>query len=184
MPNKSIIEDIVSDKPIDLSDDQLNKVSSLAQYQVDLQRKIAEKDAEMKTLKEEYRKIAEDQLPSAMEELNLSKVELTDGSSVKVSRFYSAKIWEDKKEGAYDWLRENNLGDIIKHNVTVSFFKSEDKKANKLKSELEQQGFAPSDKEWIEPMTLKGLAREQEENGTPLPNKHFDVFVGLRAKIT
>ena len=184
MPNKSIIEDIVSDKPIDLSDDQLNKVSSLAQYQVDLQRKIAEKDAEMKTLKEEYRKIAEDQLPSAMEELNLSKVELTDGSSVKVSRFYSAKIWEDKKEGAYDWLRENNLGDIIKHNVTVSFFKSEDEKANKLKSELEQQGFAPNDKEWIEPMTLKGLAREQEENGTPLPDNYFDIFVGLRAKIT
>ena len=33
-------------------------------------------------------------------------------------------------------------------------------------------------------MTLKGLAREQEENRTPLPDKHFDVFVGLRAKIT
>ena len=184
MPNKSIIEDIVSDKPIDLSDDQLNKVSSLAQYQVDLQRKIAEKDTEMKALKEEYRKIAEDQLPSAMEELNLSKVELTDGSSVKISRFYGAKIWEDKKEGAYEWLRKNNLGDIIKHNVTVSFFKSEDEKANQLKADLEKKGFTPSDKEWIEPMTLKGLAREQEENGTPLPNKHFDVFVGLRAKIT
>ena len=51
MPNKSIIEDIVSDKPIDLSDDQLNKVSSLAQYQVDLQRKIAEKDAEIRLLR-------------------------------------------------------------------------------------------------------------------------------------
>ena len=184
MPKESILDAIAAEKPIDITDDQLKKVSNLAQYQVKLQNQIREREAGIKELKEEYRKVSEDHLPSAMEELQLSKVELIDGSSVKVSRFYSAKIPEEKKDGAYDWLRENNLGDIIKHNVTVSFFKSEDEKANKLKSDLEEQGFTPSDKEWIEPMTLKGLAREQEENGTPLPDKHFDVFVGMRAKIT
>ena len=184
MSDDSVLNEIASEQPLNVTDDQLRKVSSLAQYQVELQQKISEKELETKALKEEFRKVAEDQLPSAMEELNLSKVELVDGSSVKINRFYSAKIPENKKDGAYNWLRENNLGDIIKHNVTVSFFKSEDEKANKLKSELEQQGFAPNDKEWIEPMTLKGLAREQEENGTPLPDNYFDIFVGLRAKIT
>ena len=184
MSNNPILDQIASEKPLNLTDDQLRKVSSLAQYQSELQKQISDQELKVKALKEEFRKVAEDQLPSAMEELNLSKVELTDGSSVKISRFYSAKIPEEKKDGAYGWLRENNLGDIIKHNVTVSFFKTEDEKANQLKTDLEKKGFAPTDKEWIEPMTLKGLAREQEENGTPLPDKHFDVFVGLRAKIT
>jgi archaellum component FlaC len=58
----------------------LSEVSKLCQRQVQLQEKVELLEQEIKDTKKELREVAEDQLPAAMAEHNLSKIELESGS--------------------------------------------------------------------------------------------------------
>jgi hypothetical protein len=48
-----------------------------------------------------------------------------------------------RREDAYNWLRENGLGDIIKNNVSVTFGRGEDDKAQQLLDLAASNGFEP-----------------------------------------
>ena len=86
-------------------------------------------------------------------------------------------------ELAYNWLRENGLGDIIKNEVAVQFGKGEDNKAEQLLSLAEQEGYEPTQKQKVEPMTLKALYRERVEAGLDMPSQLFNIFVKDQTKI-
>ena len=45
------------------------------------------------------------------------------------------------------------------------------------------QGYQPTQKLKVEPMTLKALVRERIENGKDMPTDIFNVFVGNRTTI-
>ena len=89
-----------------------------------------------------------------------------------------------KKEEAFNWLRSNGLGDLIKNEVTVSFGRNEDNKAAEYADLAQGQGYQPVQKLKVEPMTLKALVRERIEAGQDMPSDLFNVFAGNRTKIT
>ena len=86
-------------------------------------------------------------------------------------------------ESAYKWLRENGLGDLIKNEVAVTFGKGEDNKAEQLLSLAEQEGYEPTQKQKVEPMTLKALFRERIEAGLAMPSQFFNTVVKDQTKI-
>jgi len=116
--------------------------------------------------------------------MGLSSLKLADGSAVEVKPYYAANISIKNREAAYNWLRSNNLGDIIKNDITVSFGKSEDNKAAEYANLAQSQGYQPTQKLKVEPMTLKALVRERIEKGVEMPMDIFNVFVGNRTKLT
>jgi hypothetical protein len=116
-------------------------------------------------------------------EMGLSYLKLADGSSVEVKTNYSATITLANKEKAFNWLRENGLGDIIKNELTVSFGRNEDNKAAEYAELAKGQGYQPTQKLKVEPMTLKALVRERIEGGKPLPTEIFNVFIGNKTTI-
>ena len=63
-----------------------------------------------------------------MSEMGLSELKLQDGSHLKVATSYRATITEANKEAAFNRLRNNGLGDIIKNEISVSFGRNEDNK--------------------------------------------------------
>ena len=88
-----------------------------------------------------------------------------------------------KREEAFKWLRENDLGDLIKNEVTVAFGRNEDDKATQYASLAQGQGYQPVQKFKVEPMTLKALVRERVESGQDMPSDLFNLFAGNRTKI-
>ena len=116
-------------------------------------------------------------------EMGLSYLKLADGSSVEVKTNYSATITLANKEKAFNWLRENDLGDIIKNELTVSFGRNEDNKAAEYAELAKGQGYQPTQKLKVEPMTLKALVRERIEAGKPMPTEIFNVFIGNKTTI-
>ena len=86
-------------------------------------------------------------------------------------------------ESAYNWLRKNGLGDIIKNEVAVQFGKGEDNKAEQLLTLAEQEGYEPTQKQKVEPMTLKALYRERVEAGLDMTSQVFNVFIKDQTKI-
>jgi len=119
-----------------------------------------------------------------MTEMNISTLKLADGSAIEVKPIYGASIPADKKEEAFNWLRKEGLGDLIKNEVTVSFGRNEDNKAAEYAVLAQGQGYQPTQKLKVEPMTLKALVRERIESGKDMPSDLFNVFAGNRTKIT
>tara|TARA_R110000823_G_scaffold203658_2_gene334709 strand:- start:4901 stop:5455 length:555 start_codon:yes stop_codon:yes gene_type:complete len=166
---------------------QTNDAASLAEQVVKLkeledQLKLAEDN--LKKLKQKADILSGEVIPTMMTEMNISTLKLADGSAVEVKPIYGASISADRKEEAFNWLRNNGLGDLIKNEVTVSFGRNEDNKAADYAVLAQGQGYQPSQKLKVEPMTLKALVRERLEAGQEMPSDLFNVFAGSRTKIT
>ena len=138
----------------------------------------------LKDRKRAIEKISGEIIPTLLSEMGLSSLKLADGSAIEVKQYYAANISVKNREAAYNWLRSNNLGDIIKNDITVSFGRNEDNKAAEYANLAQSQGFQPTQKLKVEPMTLKALVRERIEKGVEMPMDIFNVFVGNRTKLT
>ena len=149
-----------------------------------LEDELVDAEAHVKELKKQIDMVGGEVIPTMMQEMNISTMKLADGSAVEVKPVYGASIPTAKKEEAFKWLRDNDLGDLIKNEVTVSFGRNEDNKASNYANLAQGQGYQPVQKLKVEPMTLKALVRERIENGLDMPSELFNVFSGNRTKIT
>ena len=166
---------------------QTNEVKALSDQVLnlrDLEDRIKQKEIELKKLKKDSEIISGEVIPTMMTEMSISTLKLADGSAVEVKPIYGASITSEKKEEAFNWLRNNGLGDLIKNEVTVSFGRNEDNKALQYANLAQGQGYQPVQKLKVEPMTLKALVRERVESGQDMPSDLFNVFAGNRTKIT
>ena len=157
--------------------DEVKKLKSLEDQ-------IKSDEESLKEKKKELELISGEIIPTLLSEMGLSSLKLADGSAVDVKPYYAANISVANREAAYGWLRSNGLGDIIKNDITVSFGRNEDNKAAQYANLARGQGFQPTQKLKVEPMTLKALVRERIEAGKTMPMDIFNVFVGNRTKIT
>ncbi len=161
---------------VDKLADKIKELEAL-QTRLDLQ------EENMKNTKKELEHLSGEVIPTMMSEMGLSQLRLADGSSVDVKPQYNATITQANKEAAFNWLRNNGLGDIIKNEISVSFGRNEDNKAADYAELAKSNGFEPTQKLKVEPMTLKALVRERIEAGKPLPAEIFNVFVGNKTTI-
>jgi len=163
--------------------ENLNKLSHKVKQLQGIQQSIEALEKSLKETKKDYDNVSGEVIPTMMAEMGLSQLKLMDGSSVEVKPYYAANISLKNREEAYNWLRSNGLGDIIKNEITVSFGRNEDNKAATYANLAKGQGFQPTQKLKVEPMTLKALVRERIENGKEMPTDIFNVFVGNRTTI-
>ena len=170
----------------DLVDKTANIQSLADQIQMleGLNKRINTSENNLKDLKKEHDRLSGEVIPTMMAEMGLSHLKLADGSTVDVKANYSANISVANREKAFNWLRENGLGDIIKNEISVSFGRNEDNKAADYAALAEERGYQPTQKLKVEPMTLKALVRERIESNKDMPMDIFNVFVGNRTKLT
>jgi ABC-type Fe3+-citrate transport system substrate-binding protein len=142
----------------------------------ELQSRLQTQEQIMKDTKKQIERLSGEVIPTMMSEMGLAELKLQDGSHLKVSTSYRATITEANKEAAFNWLRNNGLGDIIKNEISVSFGRNEDNKAAHYAELAKGQGFQPTQKMKVEPMTLKALVRERIEAGLEMPTEIFGVF--------
>ena len=161
----------------------INKLANKIKEMQAIQKDIEQNEEYLKQRKKDLTRISGEVIPTMLSEMGLSYLKLTDGSSVEVKTNYSATITLANKEKAFNWLRENGLGDIIKNELTVSFGRNEDNKAAEYAELAKGQGYQPTQKLKVEPMTLKALVRERIEAGKDMPTELFNIFVGNKTTI-
>ena len=142
----------------------------------ELQTRLSTQEEIMKDTKKQIEKVSGDIIPTMMSEMGLAELKLHDGSHLKVSTSYRATITEANKVAAFNWLRKNGLGDIIKNEISVSFGRNEDNKAADYAALAQERGYQPTQKLKVEPMTLKALVRERIEAGKEMPTEIFGIF--------
>ena len=163
--------------------ENINKLADKIKEMQAVQSAIESDEQQIKNKKKHLEHLSGEVIPTMLSEMGLSFLKLADGSSVEVKTNYSATITQAKKEQAFNWLRQNGLGDIIKNEIVVSFGRSEDDKAAAYAELAKGQGHQPTQKLKVEPMTLKALVRERIEGGKEMPTELFNIFVGNKTTI-
>lgn len=159
-------------------------VASLAEQQLLAQKQVDLLEEQLKEAKKTLRNIAEEQLPSAMQECEMKDFTLLDGSKVEVNDFYGASISKTNQDHAFDWLVTNGHGDLIKNQVSTNFVRGQEQDAEKFADELNSRGMPVNTRKWVEPMTLKAFVKDQVQKGTNIPIDTFGIYIGKKAKIT
>jgi len=166
-----------------VSQDNLGKIGAVATDVAETDKEINDIKEQLKK-KEDYRKkLSEEVLPSLFAEVGLSELKLADGRLISVKDYYGASIKPEKRAMAYAWLRNNGFGDLVKNQVSCSFGRNEDEKARGLCQYLDEQGYEASQREWVEPSTLRAFIREQHESGKKLPMDLLGAYVGQKTTI-
>ena len=185
MSNENLQKQFLEDAPQAV--DNLSNVQDLSDCVIRLQKiedEIKQDEENLKLKKQKADKLSGEVIPEMMESMKLKTMKLADGSAIEVKEIYSATIPVARKDGAYNWLRENGLGDLNKNEITVSFGRGEDNKASDYANLAAENGYQPVQKLKVEPMTLKALFRERSEKKLDLPAEHFNLFKGNKTKIT
>ena len=165
------------------------EVNTIAAECVKLKKKedeISDLEEQLKKKKEEADYISSSVIPELLNEQGLSEIKLSDGSKVSVKKEFRATVPKDdiKKEAALQWLRDQNLGDIIKNNVSVTFGKGEDDKAKQLLNLAAENGFEPQQKSDVAWNTLSALYQERVEAGLDMPSDSFSLWIKDKTKIS
>ena len=171
-------------KSLDLPQDgQLSSVSNIAEQILAEQQRVENLEGDLKAAKAKLLKLTDEELPAAMQELNLSAFALADGSQVSLKPTYGARIPKDKEQAAFEWLRQRNEADLIKNTVTVRFNKEQDNEARALVEDLRGKDMQPEQASTIHPGTLRAWVKGRVEDGLELDMELFGVWVGQRAEI-
>lgn len=166
--------------------DQLEKIKHFGEKQRSLTKQLAELENQVSLTKEALRRVMEQDLPEAMDAVGMTEFKLDDGTTIKVKPFYAASIPEERKDEAFEWLKDHDFDGLIKADVTVKFGKGEFEVAQSFLNFIRgfnEKAIEPDYKESVHWQTLRAFVKEQIEGGHPLPLDMFGVFVGRKAEL-
>ena len=168
-----------------LQDSDLQKLSNNIQKLLDLDKTIEELEETIKEFKRERAIVSEETIPQQMQELGISDTTMADGSKITIKEGFHCRIPKDKIEEAHAYLRQEDLGDIIKNQVITSFGTGEDNMAGDLAGHIQDAyGITPDVKESVHPSTLKATLKKRHEEGLSDPDDLFGIFIRPETKIT
>jgi len=150
---------------------------------LELQNEIAKKKEELKKTESDERHISEKIIPELMQQAGIQMLKLSNGATVEVKPFYSAKIPVSKKEEAFTWMRDNGLGGIIKNIVSMKFGKAQDNMVSSIVEDLKEKGFQVNRDEKVEPQTYKAALKEKIQNGESVPMDLLGLYVSSKTTI-
>ena len=130
-------------------------------------------------------KALEDEISTAEDNLKDLKLKADDIGSRVIQEFRATIPKDDgKRQAALQWLRDQGLGDIIKNNVSVTFGKGEDDKAEQLLNLAAENGFQPQQKSDVAWNTLTALYQERIQAGMDMPSECFSLWIKDKTKIS
>ena len=152
---------------------------------LETQKQIESAEEELKKLKDVETTLSEQTIPNLMQKAGVELIKLEGGISVEVKPFYSARIPASKSEEAFQWLRDNGHGDLIKNQVSLEFGMKQDNEAKSIVEELKSKGLPVKQKTTVHPSSLRGFVREQiQDLGKDVPAELFGTYVANKTKIT
>ena len=182
----NIRDEMVKDSKDLLDSVEVTNLADECQKLKDTEDMIKSAEKHLKDLKAKADDIGSRVIPELLAEQGLTSLKLADGSSVSVKKEYRCTLPKDdsRREQCYKWLRDNQLGDIIKNNVSVTFGRGEDDKAQQLLDLAVANGFDPQQKSDVSWNTLTALFRERIESGLDMPSEVFSTWIKDKTKIT
>ena len=172
-----------ADAPSQVTQTEPQKLTDEIKKLQDIQQEIQNYKDRIKDLEESEKYFSQVVIPDMMNAMNLKTMKLKDGSEIEISNKFFANALAAKRAEAYQWLRENGLGNIVKNEITVRFGKDEDTKATQYATLARGQGYEPQQKVAVHASTLRLVLEERHKKGGKIPEEFFNTFEGAQTKI-
>jgi len=172
------------DAPSQVTQTDPQKLSEEIKKLQDIQQEIQNYKDRIKDLEENEKYFSQVVIPDMMNAMNLKTMKLKDGSEIEISNKFFASALAAKRPEAYNWLRENGLGNIVKNEITVRFGRDEDNKAQQYATLARGQGYDPEQKVSVHAGTLRVALEDLHSRGGKIPSEYFSTFAGYQTKIT
>jgi hypothetical protein len=166
-------------------DEALRQINAMVRRQKNLENEIAQLETNLDEAKSELKRVSQELIPDSLLGMGIQSLELVDGSTLVIDRFYAASIPKDPadKKKAFSWLRSNGHGGLIKTKVISTFGRGEQTEVKQVVGLLKKNHLPFEQKDEVHHQTLKAFVREVMEGGEQLPADLFGVFVGNRSII-
>lgn len=151
----------------------MNELVALANALIEADSDVTKAEDALKEKKEVARRLREEALPCALQELGCSNITLENGKKVSVKQEVYLAIPAGNKDQCFTWLEEHDFGGMIKTEVKASFGRGELEVARELQLQLQNEGLEADLKRDVHAQTLKAWAREQLSEGREFP---MDLF--------
>jgi len=167
----------------DGQDVNLSEIQQLLNVMASKEREYAVKEEELKLLKADIDKLQTQTIPEKMGSLTQIKVQVGPViATVTIKHILRSNIKKGDRPQAYQWLKDQGHGDLIKTEVLATFGRGETEKATELAELLKQHGFEASVEENIHWATQDKFVSEQLAKGLEFP-PFIGIFEGKKAEV-
>ena len=132
--------------------DDLN-LAALAAAQSEVKNQIEISKVATSLLQKKFDHLRLHRVPKMMEEMDIDSVVITDVGRLSTRGELYASIIKDKKGEAYQWLKDNGHGDLIKGTVNASSLKA------LIKEQIKAGEQFPDDMFKITPFTMATITK-------------------------
>ena len=157
----------------EVSGGDLELLTGLAERQIELEAKIAERQEEIKDLEAQVREISWKQIPELFESLYMELFRLQDGSEITVVEQLRLSIPKDEERHAevIAWLIENNGSYLIKEEFGFKFDKGQGDAAKQFAEYCEKYPgrLNMAHFEGVETNSVKAFIKNKLEEGEEVP---------------
>jgi hypothetical protein len=171
-----------NEQPTDLD---LKRISNLAELYVQTYQNIIQTERELETMKKAFEEISTDQLPAAMNAVNMREFVLRNGYRLAVEEVFNVRLPKNKIDKADEWLDKNGHGGMIKRKLQIDIDDEiPEAVLDRLKTEIEKEGYTYEEVKTVHWATIQSWATEMKNGGEIIPEDIFTVFRGNRTVIT
>lgn len=164
----------------------LSDIANMAKRLIGLDEEIASARAALKALLDARAKIAEGDIPTAMEGAGLQALVLANGRKLTVKEALYASMAElsrARRNEAAAWMAEHGHASLVKTEVAVQFDRGDGDLARDTAELLRARGFTPLVSENMNTASVKAAIKDMLEQGVDVPLPLFGAYLKKEAVI-
>lgn len=163
----------------------LSDIANMAQRLIGLDEEIASAQAALKALLAARAKIAEGDIPTAMEGAGLQALVLANGRKLTIKEALYAEMPKDRarRNEAAAWMVAHGHASLVKTDVSVTFDRGDGDLARDTADLLRSRGFTPVVAETMNTASVKSAINAMREQGIDVPLPLFGAYLKKEAII-
>lgn len=173
--------DVYAQQP--LGDNLLAQIAATARDIVEAREEVARREEALREANSHLRTLTEVVMVELMQEAGQTDIKTADGTRVTIAEVYRGQPKKENEAKAFQWLRDQGHGAILKNKITAELGRTEDEKAAAVMDSMREQGLQPSCKASVHWATLCSLVKELLEDGEQVPLDILGVHVHKAAKV-
>ena len=166
-----------------LGDNILAQITRTARDILAARKDVADQEENLREAQQHLRTLQEEVLPGLMSEAGQDQLTTSDGLKVAIREVTRGQPTKANQKAAFEWLRKNGQGSIIKSEVTASLGKGRDIDAQEILDAFADRGIDAAVKSSVHWQTLGATVRELLERGENVPLDLLGVHIWRQADV-
>jgi hypothetical protein len=145
-------------------------------------------EQKLKQANEKIQRIERNELPEMFTQAGISSISVEASGNhpafvAERSTVYTAKIPDEKRIAAFQWMEQNGHGDLVKSIININFGMQEHEERLRVMKLLKDAGVQYYTNESVHHMTLKAFVKGEVLKGNPIPMDLLGAYVFDEVKI-